>query len=68
MNESVFTALIAVLFGLFTIFCAWKDWDWFMEHHKARFFVLIFGRNGARIFYGILGLLMLGLGVLVAIP
>ena len=68
MNETVFSALFAVLAGLFAIFCAWKDYDWFMEHRKARFFVAIFGRDGARIFYGILGLLMMGMGAYIAMP
>lgn len=58
--------LIAV--GLFAIVGAALDWNWFMESRKARLFVMIFTRNGARVFYILLGtalitvsaLLMLG--------
>lgn len=63
MSEQMFKGLFAIFAGLFTIFCAAKDFDWFMNHHKARFFVNIFGRDGARVFYGILGLILLFLGV-----
>ncbi|GDX80942.1 hypothetical protein LBMAG42_27530 [Deltaproteobacteria bacterium] len=45
-----------LLAGLFTLVCASRDYDWFMNHRKARLFVSIFGRTGARIFY-------MGLGV-----
>lgn len=41
--------------GIFALCGAIMDWDWFMNHRKARFFVQIFGRTGARIFYGLLG-------------
>lgn len=45
-----------VLFGgLFSIVCAAKDYDWFMESGKAKRISLFFGRKGARIFYMLLG-------------
>jgi hypothetical protein len=52
--------------GLFTIAGAIFNWDWFMNDYRARFFVKIFGRDGARIFYVILGLVIIVLGVFVA--
>ncbi len=67
MNDSLWKGLFGVLAGLFTMFCAYKDFDWFMEHRKAAFFVNLFGRDGARVFYGILGLLLLFLGVAIGI-
>ncbi|MCK7480965.1 MAG: Imm17 family immunity protein [Candidatus Moduliflexus flocculans] len=36
-----------------------------MNHPKARFFVKIPGRGGARIFYGVLGLALVVLGGLI---
>ena len=42
------------------------DWDWYMNSRKARFFVSILSRNGARIFYGLLGLAFVVVGVLAA--
>ncbi len=51
--------------GLFSVVCAAFDFEWFMNHRKARFFVKILGRGGARIFYGVLGLALVVLGGLI---
>ena len=56
----IIIAVILVIGGIFSIFCAYKDYDWFMENHKAWLIVKIFGRKGARIFY-------IGLGIFVII-
>ena len=37
-----------------------------MNHRKAKFFVRLAGRTGARIFYGFLGSTLVILGVLIA--
>ncbi len=50
--------------GAFTIAAAAKDVDWFMNHHKARLFVSMFGRNGARVFYALLGTFIAVIGVM----
>jgi hypothetical protein len=50
--------------GAFSMLGAICNWDWFMNARKARFMVKILTRNGARIFYGILGLGLVVLGVL----
>lgn len=50
--------------GLFAIGGAWFDWDWFMNSRRAWIFVKLFGRNGARVFYGLLGTTIVVLGVL----
>jgi hypothetical protein len=50
--------------GLFSISGAVMDWDWFMENRKAKLWTTLFGRNGARIFYGILGVAIVIAGVL----
>lgn len=41
--------------GVFAICGGVFDWDFFMNHRKARFFIRLLGRTGARIFYGLLG-------------
>jgi len=53
----------SALIGIFALFCAATDQDWFMRSRKAQFFVNIFGRNGARVFYGILGVFFIVLGL-----
>jgi hypothetical protein len=55
---------ISIAGGLFTLVAAAGDWDWFMNHPKARLFCSIFGRSGARVFYAILGIGLVVLGAL----
>lgn len=47
--------LILVSAGLFTAAGGILNWEWFMNHRKARFMCALLTRTGARIFYGILG-------------
>ena len=58
-------ALLLVLCGLFAIAAGVLDWDWFMNHRKAMVFVSLLGRNGARVFYCLLGLIIAVIGLLV---
>ena len=51
--------ILFVIGGLFSIISAAMDWNWFMNHRKARLFVKMFGRNGARIFYVLFGLALI---------
>lgn len=62
-----FLPFLIIACGLFSLVCAVKDWDWFMNHRKARFMVGLFGRKGARIFYGALGLFICGMGIVAAV-
>ena len=55
--------LLMLAAGVFCIFCAVKDYDFFMESSKAALFVKLFGRNGARVFYIILGIVILVAGL-----
>lgn len=52
--------------GLFSICGAAFDWDFFMNHRKARFLVSVLGRTGARVFYFLIGLVVTILGALIA--
>ena len=54
--------LLFLAAGGFSIVGAVQDWDWFLQSRKARLFVNLMGRKGARIFYGILGLALVALG------
>lgn len=59
--------LLLVCAGLFSICGAACDWNFFMENRRARLFVAIFGRNGARIFCGILGSIIVVMGAVVTL-
>ncbi len=58
--------IVFILAGLYVIIAAVANWDWFMNNYRAAIFVKLFGRDGARIFYGIVGgaLVVLGCWVL----
>ncbi len=56
--------IVLILAGLFSIVAAILNWEWYMTARKARFIVRIFGRTGARVFYVLLGLVFVVLGIL----
>ncbi len=58
---------LCLLGGGFCIFCAAKDYDFFMNSSKAWLFVKLFGRNGARIFYIALGVFLIVIGIAVGL-
>lgn len=62
--QSLGFAVLLLVIGTFTFFCAWKDYDWYMMSSKAALFRLLLGRPGARIVYMLLGVVFIGLGVL----
>ncbi len=55
--------ILSIFAGLFSLAGAILDWEWFMTYYKAAFFVRILGRNGARLFYALLGLALASLGL-----
>ncbi|MBP7176300.1 MAG: immunity 17 family protein [Thermoclostridium sp.] len=54
--EAGLLRVLLVLTGLFCIVSSICNWNFFFENRKAYIFVKLLGRNGARIFYGILGI------------
>lgn len=59
--------LFLVAAGLFSICGAAFDWDFFLNSRRAQFFVSLFGRSGARIFYAFLGLVIAIMGALITV-
>jgi hypothetical protein len=57
--------LLLVLVGFFSIAGGIFNFEWFMNSRKARACVNLLGRSGARIFYGVLGLAVAILGLLI---
>ncbi len=64
MNPSLIFSVFFIIVGLITLLASIANWDFFFEHNKAQSFLKKFGKNGARIVYGILGALILGLGIM----
>ena len=63
----MFANIIVILCGVFCIWCAYKDYDWFMNNYKARPLVKLLGRNGARVFYIIIGIVFVIGGILIKV-
>jgi len=59
--------LFIIFAGIFAVLGGALDWDWFMNHHKATIFVKMLGRNGARVFYILLGLSVAVTGTLMVL-
>lgn len=53
------TAIIGTLAGLFLIFVSLKNYDWYFESRRARYFTKLLGRKGARIFYALIGIIFI---------
>ncbi len=53
-------SIFCIAAGAFSLLGAVMNWEWFFRARKSATIDKIFGRTGARIFYGILG------GILVA--
>jgi hypothetical protein len=54
--------VLLILIGLFTAAGGVFGWDWFLRHWKSRLFVEKFGKVGARVFYVVFGLAIVGVG------
>jgi hypothetical protein len=61
--KEIFVVVSIAAVGIFSILGGALNWRFFMENRKAEFFVRVFGRNGARIFYVLLGVGILGIAI-----
>lgn len=61
------TPYLLVFVGIFTLSGGVMNWQWFMNHRKARPFVRILGPMGARVFYALLGLVCVTFGLVLII-
>ncbi len=64
--QDFFVGTVAIAVGLFAWLSAVFNWNWSYRLWKARWVESRFGRRGARIFYVILGAVMIALGVAIA--
>ena len=52
-----------VLVGLLALLAALFNWDWFFTAQNTQFVVANVGRKQARLFYAVIGVLMMATGV-----
>ena len=57
----------ALIVGCIAFFCAFQDYDWFMNNRKMALVSSIFGRSIARIIYMLLGLAFIGGGLFLGV-
>ena len=55
--------VIFLLTGVVTFLSSALDWEWFFTADNSRFVVKRWGRNGARWFYGIVGVLLIAAAI-----
>jgi small neutral amino acid transporter SnatA (MarC family) len=63
-TEEYLVLAIFVVAGSISLIAAIFNFDWYFQSRKASTAVHWFGRNGARIFYGLLGLALIASGIL----
>lgn len=61
MDTRLVLDVLLIVAGGFSIAGGVSNWDWFMNARRAQLFVGLFGRNGARVFYVVLGLTLIGI-------
>jgi len=54
---------VFVIVGCLSLLAAIFNWDWFFNSHNSEFIVKNAGREKARWFYALIGLLMIATGV-----
>lgn len=62
MRDANIAGFIVILCGLFSAAGGLFGWEWFLNNRKARLWVNLLGRNGARGFYVVLGVALAGFG------
>lgn len=58
-----FILVLFIVLGVFSITASALNLDWYFQTDGAKMFVKRFGRNGARIFYVLLGIGLIACGV-----
>lgn len=58
-----FILVLFIALGIFALVSAIGNFDWYFQTDGARIFVRHLGRNGARVFYFVLGLALVACGV-----
>ncbi len=62
MSQYIIQGIFA-LTGLISLLASLLDWDWFFTTRNTQFIVQNVGRKQARLFYGILGVILIATAV-----
>lgn len=64
MGAKYFVQGLFALAGIISFLAALLDWNWFFSAQNIQFVVRSVGRKWARIIYGVLGLILIGVSIL----
>ena len=62
MSQYIIQGIFAFA-GILSVLASLLDWDWFFTAQNSQFIVRNVGRRPARWFYGLLGLLLIGMSL-----
>ncbi|RHE89034.1 immunity 17 family protein [Bacteroides intestinalis] len=62
MSQYIVQGIFAVA-GIISLLAAILDWEWFFTARNTQFAVKNVGRKRARLFYGVLGVILIGMSV-----
>lgn len=62
MSQYIVQGIFAAA-GIVSLLAALLDWEWFFTARNTQFIVQNVGRGQARLFYGVLGLILVGMAV-----
>ena len=65
--SSVIVTTIFFLLGILSLLASLANWDWFFASKNSIIFSRWWGRKGARIFYGILGIFIVGMAIILCL-
>lgn len=63
MSPQYFVQGLFALAGIVSILAAVLNWDWFFNTQNVQFIIKNVGRKRARLFYGILGLILVATAI-----
>lgn len=63
MAAQYFIQILFALTGLVSLLASILNWEWFFTAQNAQFIVRKLGRNRARLFYGIVGIILMIMSV-----
>jgi len=63
MGPHYFVQGLFVLTGIIAVLASVLNWDWFFKARNAQLIVRNVGRPRARLFYGVLGLILIGMAI-----
>ncbi len=65
MDNMSFLYYLMIAFGALIFVAGLTNWEWYFKQRRAQTMIKLMGRNGARIFYALLGLFFAAFGYLV---